>query len=137
MLGIARDERLLDETLNYIFKKAKTTNNVKIFDYDYDFKYYYYDFLKLGIDLTKDNIDWWKFDRILSGMLEDETTYINKVLSYRTYKKSSSNSKIIESERNKYYLEKKREYSLPQKNNNIDISLLKLQNYLERRVKNE
>jgi hypothetical protein len=137
LLGIARDERLLDETLNYIFKKAKTTNNVKIFDYDYDFKYYYYDFLKLGIDLTKDNIDWWKFDRILSGMLEDETTYINKVLSYRTYKKSSSNSKIIESERNKYYLEKKREYSLPQKNNNIDISLLKLQNYLERRVKNE
>lgn len=137
MLGIARDERLLDKTLNYIFKKVKTTNNVKTFDYDYDFKYYYYDFLKLGIDLTKDNIDWWKFDRILSGMLEDETTYINKVLSYRTYKKSSSNSRIIESERNKYYLEKKREYSLPQKSNNIDISLLKLQNYLERRVKNE
>ena len=134
LLGIPRDEELLDKTLDYIFKKVKTTSTIKTFDYDYDFKYYYYDFMKLGIDLTKDNIDWWKFDRLLSGMLEDDTTYINKVLGYRTYKKPTSNSKIADAEKNKYYQEKKKEYSLPQNKNNIENNLLKLESFLERRV---
>ena len=67
-------------------------------------------------------------------MLEDETTYISKAMSYRTYKKPTSNSKIADAEKNKYYQEKKKEYSLPQNKNDIETNLLKLDSFLERRV---
>lgn len=55
-------------------------------------------------------------------MLEDETTYISKAISYRTYEKPISNSKTEEEKKHSFYLQKKKEYSLPQKNNDIQTT---------------
>ena len=45
-------------------------------------------FLKLGIDLNKQDISWWEFDNLLEGILLTENTAIGKVLGYRTYEKA-------------------------------------------------
>ena len=84
----------------------------KIFDYEADFDAYFYDFFKLGIDLTESNIDWFKFNWILGGIMGEESSAISQRLQARCYKpQKGENEKYKESMK-----KKKRLYSLVEEN---------------------
>lgn len=130
-LGIYSDI-IIDEITKYLFK-IQSNNSEKVFDYDLDFKYYYYDFLKLGIDLLKDNIDWIKFDYILNGLFLVDNTAIGKVIQYRTYKAPTKVDKFNREEV-QFYKKKKLEYALPQEKKIIDDRFNKLWGYVEQKA---
>lgn len=116
-------EQILNEISNYLFKKQSSIGGgEKVFDYAEDYKYYYVDFLEVGqgIDLNKQDISWWEFDSILEGILLKENSIIGQVISYRTYKKPSKNSKTNEEIENNYYMSKKRQYALKNRYNKND-----------------
>lgn len=124
---------VLNEIMEYLFNtKVKSTGN-KVFDLDLDFKYYYTDFKRLGIDLLKDNITWWEFDTILEGILLLDNSSIGQVLKYRTYEKSPKNYKTSEEKEHKFYMEKKRQYALPNPKS-VENNLEKLWNYAEKKA---
>lgn len=123
---------ILDEITKYIFNTRNQTNGEKTFDFEQDYKYYYYDFLKLGIDLNKQDISWWEFDTLLEGIMLTENTAIGKVLQYRTYEKPSKNIKVNEQKEEKFYQSMKRKYALIVKN--IENGLEKMFNYVEKKA---
>ena len=138
--GLALETKsfLVNEILSYIFKPNESTSNgKKIFDIYLDYRYYYYDFYKLGIDLNKDDIDWWQFDALLEGILLQKESAILTVLGYRSYKKPSGNIKTIQAEEHKYYLEKQRQYALPTEEKEIEDGFNKMWEYLESQQKND
>lgn len=72
-LEFSTQQYILNEIITYILDTSQTTQkSKKIFDYSHDYKYYFYDFLKIGINLNKDEISWWEFDSILEGLFLDE-----------------------------------------------------------------
>lgn len=127
-------EQLLDEVVKYIFNiNNQNTSKEKIFDLEEDFKYYYVDFLKLGIDLNKDKITWWEFDTILEGIFLQESSVIGKVIGYRTYEKPPKSLKGSEEKEHRFYMEKKKHYSL-KSDKKIEESFEKLYTYLEHKA---
>jgi hypothetical protein len=130
ILGIPENIIILDKVLKYIFE-IQSGNGEKTFDFESDFRYYYVDFIKLGIDLNKEDISWWQFMSILQGLFLTEDSVISKVISYRTYKKQSP--KTAENEREKHYREMKQRFALIDTNKN-NKNLEKLYNYLEKKV---
>lgn len=129
-LNIETKEYLLYTISNYIFENIEPKNE-KVFDLMLDYKYYYSDFYKLGIDLNKDDISWWTFNAILEGIFLNEESTISKVIKFRTYKKPQKSSKSTEAEQHKFYMERKKQFSLP--NNEANNNLDKLWNYIEKR----
>jgi hypothetical protein len=125
-------EFILNEVTQYVFK-MQTQQGEKILDLEHDFKYYYTDFLKLGIDLNKQDISWWEFDNILEGILLQGNSTLGKVLEYRTYEKPTGNYKTHEQREHKFNMEKKRQYSLP-KPKSVENGLEKLWKYTEGKV---
>lgn len=126
-------EIILNEITEYLFNtKVKSTGN-KVFDLELDFKYYYVDFKRLGIDLLKDNITWWEFDTILEGIFLLDNSAIGQALKYRTYEKPSKNYKTSEEKEHKFYMEKKRQYALPNPKS-VENNLEKLWNYAEKKA---
>ena len=122
ILGIEVEEYLQEEVLNeislYLFDNTiSNKSGERIFDYNADFRYYYVDFLELGINLNKDNISWWEFDAILEGIFLQESSRIGQVITYRTYKKPSNNSRTNDELQHNYYMSKKRQYALKEKQN--------------------
>lgn len=119
ILGISVKKDIQEEVLNeismYLFdlKGVKKSGEV-VFDYLKDYRYYFVDFLKLGIDLNKQDISWWEFDAILEGIFLQEHSTIGQVLAYRTYKKPQKSSKTSEEAEHNYYMSKKRQYALKQ-----------------------
>lgn len=129
-------EYILNEISLYIFENTNIApSKEKIFDYNLDYKYYYCDFKDIGIDLNKDNISWWEFDTLLQGIFLKEKTVIGKVIEYRTYKKPTKNQKTAQVEEHKYYMERKRQFALPQKKQNIDDNFNKMWNYVSTKTK--
>lgn len=130
-------EFILNEITKYIFETSSTIKvaNEKIFDYELDYKYYYSDFKKYGIDLNRDNITWWEFDTLLQGIFLTEETVIGKVIQYRTYKKPVKSQKTAELEEHRYYMERKRQFALPQKEQKIDENLNKLWSFVSNKIK--
>lgn len=130
-------EFILNEITKYIFETSSTIKvaSEKIFDYELDYKYYYSDFKKCGIDLNRDNITWWEFDTLLQGIFLTEETVIGKVIQYRTYKKSVKSQKAAELEEHRYYMERKRQFALPQKEQKIDENLNKLWSFVSNKIK--
>jgi len=127
---------LLNEIIKYLFNtKYKTKTEKQVFDYEYDYKYYFYDFLKLGINLNKDDISWWEFDSILGGLFLEKHSAIGQVIQYRTYEKPTKNQKVNEQKEEVFYREKKKQYELPKVTYNIDEGLSKLWGYAESQVK--
>ena len=123
---------LVKEIMDYIFKPNEGGNSSKkIFDMYLDYRYYYYDFFKLGIDLNKDDIDWFVFDTLLEGILLQKESAIMTVLGYRSYKKPSGNIKTIQNEEHQYYLSKQRQYALPVEEKAIEEGLNGMWEYLE------
>ena len=128
---------VLNEIAKYIFGKNQTAISKmqeRVFDINLDYKYYFADFLKYGINLNKQDIDWWEFNSILSAILLDDKSAISTVIGYRTYKKPSDNPKVQADEMNKKYMELKMKYALPNKSN-VDNGLQKLWGYLETKAK--
>lgn len=105
---------VLDEITKYVFDINQTQTGEKVFDFFYDYQYYFPDFIeKYGINLNKDEISWWEFDKLLDWCFRDKNSSISNVMSFRLYKKPSKNIKTVEAEEHKYYMKMKRKYSLP------------------------
>lgn len=124
---------LLDEITKYIFNTKEQNSGEKTFDLNLDYKYYFVDFLKLGINLNKEDIPWWEFDSILESIFLDDKSTMSKVMSYRLYEKPSKSIKRQEIEEHKFMLKMKRKYALqiPINSNN---ELETLWNYVEKKA---
>lgn len=134
--NIPNESFVLNEISKYIFGKKMTSVSKtleRVFDINLDYKYYFSDFLKYGINLNKDEIDWWEFNTILNAILLDENSAMSTVIGYRTYKKPPENPKTQASERHRAYMNLKRKYALPN-NTNTGKGLEKLWGYLEKKV---
>ena len=107
-------EFVLNEISNYIFNtNERHSQGEKTFDLNLDYKYYFVDFLKLGINLNKEEISWWEFDAILEGIFLDEQSNLSRMLNYRLYEKPPKNAKTQEDREHKFRLQMKRKYALP------------------------
>lgn len=137
ILGVETQENreyILDQISQYVFDTSKKNGSVKtkkFFDINYDYKYYFPDFLKYGINLNKEDIDWWEFNKILDAILLDENSNMHKVLEYRNYEKPIKNEKTRENLRHQQMMKLKKEYSLPEGN---EKGIEKLWNYLEKKA---
>lgn len=137
ILGIDKVDNpnlVLDEIAKYIFDVSEQTGSSskkKKFDINYDYKFYFSDFLKYGINLNKEDIDWWEFNRILDAVLLDDNSNMSKVMSYRLYEKPPKNRKAQENIRHQNMMRLKEKYSLPIKS---EKGIEKLWDYLEQKV---
>lgn len=129
-------ELLLDEIAMYIFDVTnKGDSKEKVFDFNLDYKYYFPDFLDKGINLNKDNLDWWEFDSILESLFLNPDSNISRVIAHRTYEKPSKNVKTQENKEHQYRMKMKRKYALPDNNQKtIGQNLDKLWRYVEKKV---
>lgn len=138
MLGISdlkehEKEFVLNEIISYVFNVENlNSEGVKTFDLSYDYKYYFVDFLKLGINLNKQDISWWEFESILESIFLDENSNMSKVLSYRLYKKPPKDYKTYEREEHRRRMDMKRKYSLPSPE--VEKGFDSLWKYLEKKV---
>mgnify|MGYP003542923365 FL=1 len=67
-------------------EEQKIYESTKVFDFNKDFDAYYSDFkMFYNIDLITDSLDWFRFNWLLDGLLNNESSMISKRLSYRTY----------------------------------------------------
>lgn len=133
--GLSDEESqvVLNEVAKYVLDIKSSKSGKKTFDLNLDYKYYFVDFLRLGINLNKDDIPWWEFDSILEGLFLDDNSTISKVLNYRLYEKPSKNPKVQEEKEHKFRMKMKNKYALSdleEVNNNLG----KLWNYLEKKV---
>lgn len=127
-------EIVLDEVAKYVFDT--TTFGIygeRVFDLELDYEYYFCDFRNHGINLNKDEIDWWEFDKLLAGYLLDKHSTISTVIGYRTYEKPPENPKTSEEREHKWRMEMKRKYALPNPSM-VENGLEKLWNYTEKKV---
>lgn len=135
--GLSPQEQIsvLDEITKYIFDiNQKHSSSEKTFDFYYDYGYYFPDFIeKYGINLNKDEISWWEFDKLLDWCFRDKNSSLYNHMDFRMYKKPSKNQKTAEAEEHKYRMKMKQIHSLP-----IQIDpqkgLEKLWNYVEKKV---
>ena len=139
-LDIDKDKKyVLNEISKYLFnpKSGGRGNSEKHFDLNHDYKYYFVDFIRMGINLNHQDIDWWEFISILDGIMLDEEATISKVIGYRTYTKPSSSTKTQEEKRHRFMMKMKQKYSLPIPQNERGFD--KMWSYLEKKVgdKNE
>ena len=133
-LETEEQEIVLNEIAGYIFDVSNNSNHSKkTFDLNLDYKYYFVDFLKYGINLNKQDIDWWEFDTILEAIFLDSKSIINKVMEYRLYERPPKNVKTQGEKRHRFMLKMKQKYSLPLEEN-LETSLEKLWNYVEKRA---
>lgn len=126
----------MNEISKYIFGKHNS-NLVKVkeknFDINLDYQYYFPDFLKYGINLNKQDIDWWEFQKILNGIMLDKNSTISTIISFRTYEKPPKNIKTQEEKEHKFRMEMKRKYALPNPQK-IENGFDKMWNYVEKKV---
>ena len=132
-LSSNESEFILNEITKYVFDTKGNNSGKKTFDLNLDYKYYFVDFLRLGINLNKDDISWWEFDAILEGIFLDENSTLSKMMSYRLYEKPPKNPKQQELNENKFRMKMKAKYALPNEDNS-NKALGKLWNYLEKKA---
>lgn len=125
-------EFILNEISKYVFDiNNHYSSGEKTFDLELDYKYYFVDFLKLGINLNKDEISWWEFDAILESLFLDENSTLSKMLGYRLYEKPSKNLKAQEEKEHRFRMQMKRKYTLK---NDINNGFEKLWGYVEKKA---
>ncbi len=135
--GLSPQEQIsvLDEITKYIFDiNQKHSSSEKTFDFYYDYGYYFPDFIeKYGINLNKDEVSWWEFDKLLDWCFRDKNSSLYNHMDFRMYKKPSKNQKTAEAEEHKYRMKMKQIHSLPIQ---IDTQkgLEKLWNYVEKKA---
>lgn len=134
LTNVRNESLVLDEISKYIFeigKKGTGKKSKKNFDINYDYKFYFPDFLKYGVNLNKEDVDWWEFNKILDAILLDEHSNMFKVLQYRNYEKPIKNEKTRENIKHQQMMKLKEKYSLPSKSTD---GVEKLWNYLEKKA---
>ena len=84
---------VLDEIVKYVFDtNQKHSSKEKTFDFYYDYGYYFPDFIeKYGINLNKDDITWWEFDKLLDWCFRDKNSSLYNHMEFRMYKKPPKN----------------------------------------------
>lgn len=128
-------EFVLNEIAKYIFDVKKThKNGRRVFDFEQDYKYYFVDFYEIGINLNKQNLDWWEFDSLLGSFMIREDSVISKIIQYRTYEKPSKNIKTQEEREHRYRMKMKQEYALENNISESIDSLEKLWAYTEKKA---
>ena len=128
-------EFVLDEIVKYIFDISKMYRNGKrVFDFEHDYQYYFVDFFEKGINLNKQDIDWWEFDSLLGGFMIKEDSIISKVIQYRTYEKPPKSIKVQEENEHRFRIKMKQKYALKDNRNESLDSLEKLWKYTEQKV---
>lgn len=132
-LSSNESEFILNEITKYVFDTKGNNSGKKTFDLNLDYKYYFVDFLRLGINLNKDDISWWEFDAILEGIFLDENSTLSKMMSYRLYEKPPKNPKQQELNENKFRMKMKAKYALSNEENS-NKALGKLWTYLEKKA---
>jgi len=125
-------EFVLNEITNYLFNTKQKNSGKKVFDLELDFKYYWADFKAMGVDLNKDNVGWWEFDTMLECILINDKSTISKIIGFRTYEKPPK--KYDENKEHRYYLEKQRQYALPNPKS-VESGFEKLWKFTEGKVK--
>ena len=135
LLGLnSNSSFLLNKISIYLFGKQgnKTASNKeKNFDINLDYEYYYPDFLKYGIDLNTDFVDWWKFNKVLNSILLDKNSNMYQIISFRCYEKPPKNPKAQEDKEHRFRMKLKQKYALKQ---DPQLGLEKLWGYLETKV---
>lgn len=135
MLGLnSNSSFLLNKISIYLFGKhgkGISGNASKNFDINLDYEYYYPDFLKYGIDLNTDFIDWWKFNKVLSSILLDKNSNMYQIMSFRLYEKPSKNIKVQEEKEHKAKMKLKQQYALKQESQK---GLEQLWSYVEKKA---
>ena len=124
---------ILDEVTKYVFDTKNSKSGKKTFDLNLDYKYYFVDFLRLGINLNKDDISWWEFDSILEGLFLDDNSILSKMMSYRLYEKPPNNPKKQEQMEYQFRMKMKAKYALSNEENS-NKALGKLWTYLEKKA---
>lgn len=135
LLGLSSNSSfLLNKISIYLFGRNGNNNagnGSKNFDINLDYEYYYPDFLKYGIDLNTDRVDWWKFNKVLASILLDKNSNMYQIISFRLYEKPSKNIKVQEEKEHKAKIKLKQKYSLKDNSQN---GLEKLWNYVEKKA---
>ena len=124
---------VLNEITKYVFDMREQPSGERTFDLNLDYKYYFVDFLRLGINLNKQDISWWEFDSILEAIFLDDKSTLSKIMSYRLYEKPSKNIKQQEAEEHKFRMKMKRKYALPLQVDS-EKALEKLWGYVEKKA---
>ncbi len=94
-------------------QNKKGTRKTPLFSYEEDAEYIYASFYQqYGIDLTVENMHWWKFCALFSGLLPD--TQIMKIISYR----SINTAEISDQKCRSFYSRMKEIYKLPDNRSN-------------------
>jgi len=126
----------INDVIEYIlksrFKPTTSKNNERIFDYLVDFDLIYALFRKeYNIDLIKEDIGWWEFTAILEEILLSNNS-LTKRMGYRGYK---TPKKIDDSNKEevKFYQNKKLQYKLEEKSDNVNKELGRMFKSLEKR----
>lgn len=139
MLGIENIENkqyVLNEISNYVFGKQNSYSakiKEKNFDINSDYEYYFPDFLKYGINLNKQDIDWWEFQKVLNSIMLNKDSTISTIISFRTYEKPPKNLKTQEEKEHKFRMEMKRKYALPNPQK-IENGFDKMWSYVEKKA---
>lgn len=135
--GLSQQEQVsvLDEITKYIFDiNQKHSSSEKTFDFYYDYGYYFPDFIeKYGINLNKDEVSWWEFDKLLDWCFRDKNSSLYNHMEFRMYKKPSKNVKTAEAEEHKYRMKMKQIHALPLQLDS-QKGLEKLWNYVEKKA---
>ena len=106
----------IDEMINFFQGKrddenndnSNTSDNKILYSFQYDADYIYSAFMsRYNIDLSKNNIHWWKFKSLFKSL--PENTEIVKIIEIRGKKITRDMSK----EEKEYYKEMKKVYALP------------------------
>ena len=116
---------------NGTFHSSK--QNETYFDINLDYEHYFPDFLKYKINLNKDDIDWWEFDKILKAIILDKNSNMHQIIEFRSYEKPPKTIKAQQEKEHRFRMQKKREYSLPNLNFR-ENGISKLWNYLEKKA---
>lgn len=126
---------VLDEITKYIFDiNQKHSSSEKTFDFYYDYGYYFPDFIeKYGINLNKDEISWWEFDKLLDWCFRDKTSSLYNHMDFRLYEKPPKSSKTAEANEHKYRMRMRQVHSLPNSTSSNE-ALEKLWNYVEKKA---
>jgi hypothetical protein len=89
-------------------KKKGSSSKEEIFSFDYDGEKICGAFLaQYGIDLTQDNLHWWKFKALFSSLTDEHE--ISKIMSIR----AMDLNKIKDKNMKEHYIKLKKLYSIP------------------------
>ena len=90
--------------------KSETKASKAVYSFEHDSEYIYSSFLsQYNIDLTIENMHWWKFKALFSSL--DSECMFSKVVQYRSINLNS----VKDKEQKKFYRKMKRLYALPDK----------------------